>query len=279
MNDLSKNLWLKIHDAAKRAAPLYVQDMLTVETLSQLMAQEWVALYLGEYGDSQKEGQDGEEKEAPLSKTVWRLAQRLCSRELHNSWCSSDEHLHERAYINLARYFTRLLHHVHYTDYLQMYDQATEDAVNQTLEELYKLRKGEKKLDDPAAFIKWSQVILHRKALAILNKRKGEENTESLEQRLESGSEEFTDPRNRDPMVLVIEDELRGEIENMLATMRNKKYVQVLILQFLEDRDDSEIAQIMEIKIETVRLWRHRAFRWLRRKNLSLEKLLRFLSD
>src|SRR5690349_17258422 len=131
MKKLSKKLWLKIHDAAKKAVPLYVQGMLSEDALSQLIAQEWRAQYAEHYESSQKEEEDSEEEEEvqPPFKLLWHIAQRISSRMLHDTWCSRDAPTREQAYINLNQYFTDLLHHVRYTKYLQKYDQTIEDAV------------------------------------------------------------------------------------------------------------------------------------------------------
>ncbi len=279
MDESSKNLSEKIHSTAEKAVSSYVQGILTADALSQLMAQEWAKLYAEQHGDTQKEEKDNEEKEMqPSTNLLWRMAQRICSRTLHDAWCSQDQQLYELAYVNLERSFTRFLRHVRYNKVLQQYEQASEDAVYLTLVGLYPLRRGEKKLDDPAAFLGWAQVILHRKAIACLNKRKREE-TLSLDQDSEYAIGELVDLRNRDPVMYVIQDEFREELLAVLAAQRNKNHIQVLIFQFLEDLDDTEIAERMGVKVELVRVWRHRAFRLLREEHPTLAKLLRFLSN
>lgn len=279
MGESIGNLFEKMRDAAERAAPLYVQDLLTVEALSQLMAQEWASLHAESHENGQGHGKEREGEEAqaqPSANTLWRLAQRICSRMLHDCWCSSDAQLYQQAYINLHRHFHRFLRYMRYAKLLRKYENASEDAVHQTLEELARLRSGEKRLDDRAAFLGWSQMILHRNALAIIDKHKREE-TFSLEEEMKRGMAEPIDLRNQDPALLVVEGELREEIITVLASMRNKKHMQVLILQFMEDLDDAEIAQRMGVKVGMVYLWRHRAFRWLQEKHPRIAKLLRFL--
>ena len=86
----------------------------------------------------------------------------------------------------------------------------------------------------------------------------------SLELEMNYSPEQFVDTSSQDPVVHVLDEEQREALRYRLSNMRNKRYMQVLIYDYLEDLDDTEIAQRMGVDKKKVQMWRHRGLRWLR---------------
>lgn len=253
----------KIYAVAEKAVQRYARGLLTAEVVSIRIMNEWEQVREGE--------------EQPSQGLLIRIAQRICSRELCNAWRSADSNIRELAFLNLKEYLAVSLRYTVYVKALQSYVHAVDDVIYQTLEELHAIlmRHGKIGPDDPAAFLKWVQVIMNRKAYAVLERLKRNVHL-SLEEEMEHAPEQFVDASERGPLENVLHDELRQILATTIATMRNKRYQQVLIHTYLLDLDDAEIASRMGATVQDIYLWRSRALARLR-KRPEIVKLLRSL--
>src|SRR5689334_15538151 len=166
MSEQRDDFQARCYALAERAIYLYAQELLSAEVLAERMVVEWERL-----------GAQDAQGIQPSHAMLTRLALRICSRELCDAWRSSNSDLRNRAFANLRRYLERSLLHTRYAGVLQHRIHAFEDVLHQTLEQLHlcSLRE-EAGPDDPASFLKWTQVILLRQARAFLLKRQQEEN-------------------------------------------------------------------------------------------------------
>jgi DNA-directed RNA polymerase specialized sigma24 family protein len=203
-----------------------------------------------------------------------RLAQRICSSELYNAWHSSNSDVCNQAFDNLRRYLERSLQRTRYAVSLQEYAHAMEDALHQTLEVLHCMLTNDTYAgpDDPAAFLKWTQVILIRNAHTFLQKCQREACI-SLDAQLEPFAEQFVDKRNSDPLEYVLSQELQQKVGEAILSMRNRRYQQVLIYTYLVGVDECELAQHLRVQVRDIYLWRHRALKTLRNNQEVMSNL------
>jgi DNA-directed RNA polymerase specialized sigma24 family protein len=242
----------RCHALAVRAIYLYAQDLLSAEVLAERMVVEWELL----------RAQDAQGVQ-PSHAVLTRIALRICSRELCGAWRSADRDLRNRAFANLRRYLERSLLHTRYAEVLQYRTHALEDVLHQTLEQLHLsgLRE-EAGPDDPASFLKWTQVILLRQARAFLLKWQQEENV-SLDDGPELFREQFVDTSN-DPLRHLLMLELQQKLTEVILNMRNQHYRQVLLYTYVAEIDEKELARRLEVQVQDIYLWRHRALKVLR---------------
>jgi RNA polymerase sigma factor (sigma-70 family) len=265
MSQGSDELWALLHNAATNAVQSYGRDILTVETLMDLMQQELTVLHRREQAQQ-------------LSYTyLWRLAQRICSRALHYAWRSTEEEVRNHAFENLRRHLELSLQHIRYAKDLRLYAYASEDVLHQTLEALHLMLTHESNPgpDDPATFLRWTQTILIRNAAAFLEKSRREEYL-SLDEQLEHFPEQFVDSRNSDPLNHVLRQEVQQTLGWAIASMHNPHYRQVLLYTYLAGLDEAELASQLGVDVQTVYLWHHRALKSLRSKG-EVMKLLHSL--
>jgi DNA-directed RNA polymerase specialized sigma24 family protein len=252
MSEQRDDFQARCYALAERAIYLYAQDLLSAEVLAERMLVEWERL-------GAQDAQGGQPSHAVLT----RLALRICSRELCGAWRSSNRDLRNRAFANLRRYLERSLLHTRYAEILQYRIHAFEDVLHQTLEQLHLsgLREGAGP-DDPASFLKWTQVILLRQARAFLLRRQQEENV-SLDDEPELFGEQFVDISN-DPLRHLLILELQQKLTEIILGMRNRRYRQVLLYTYIAGVDEKELAQRLEVQVQDIYLWRHRALKVLR---------------
>jgi RNA polymerase sigma factor (sigma-70 family) len=246
--------------AADQAVQRYVRGILTVEELKERLVQEW-------------EGRrDGEDKSSQA--LLIRMAQRICSRELHTAWRSPEPERRNLAFGNLRRYLESLLRQKYYVKALELHANLVEDVLHQTMSNLCIAlnRNPPAGPDDPAAFLKWAQTILIRDAYAFLQKAHGEACV-SLDAQLETFVEQFVDKQNIDPQELVLEGELHQAVKNAILSLRNPRYQQVLIGTYLAGMDESELASHLQVQVQDVYLWRHRAIKALRSRPEVMQAL------
>src|SRR5579872_451500 len=149
MIDRGGSLYVEIRSVAEQSLFRYARDIIAAEELAWQIRREWDARRTGD--------------EHPPHAVLVRIAQRICSRELYRAWRSSDEYLRNCAFANLRNYLEFSLLHCGYASALLAYENAAEDVLHQTLEELHRmLMKSAAGPDDPAAFLKWTQTILIR---------------------------------------------------------------------------------------------------------------------
>ncbi len=254
LEDLSDDLHTSMSSAAEKAIALYAQGLLTREFLSERMMRDWEEMY-------------SEVKEIPPHSVLMRLAQRICSYELCKAWSSPDPECRELAYYNLQCYLRHSLLQTRYGSLLQGHMYAVEDVLNGTLETLYieTLRKGCVGPNDPATFLKWTQTIMIRQAHLVVQRFR-QDTCLSLDEQRELFTERLVDTEEHDPMKQVLLQELRQILVQMIMTIRNKRYQQVLFSCYFAEIDEQDLAQRLQVPVADIYLWRHRALKALRKK-------------
>lgn len=260
MSRLNDEVISSAYAIAERAIQQYAQGLLTVKTLTAQILDEVNEQWVDENGSSQR--------------MLIRIAQRLCSRVLHDAWRSSDTERRNQAFRNLRRYLEWSLLHSSYARRLQSYTYAVEDVLHTTLEILSipATQKNARGPDDPAAFLKWTQTILIRQAYTFFE-RAAHEAYLSLDEQAELFAEQFVDTRNGDPLEKVLVQELQQALVDALLSLRNPRYRQVLLATYLMDLDEREVAHRLDVEVQDVYLWRHRAIRALRQQPTILQSL------
>src|SRR5438270_7978022 len=123
MIERSGDLWSQIRHVAMQSICGYARGILTVEVLTEEILYEWKLRGIAD--------------EQPSLGLLTRIAQRICSRALCAAWRSPQPDLRNRAFDNLRCYLERSLCYSGYAATLQEYENATEDVLHQTLEELH----------------------------------------------------------------------------------------------------------------------------------------------
>jgi RNA polymerase sigma factor (sigma-70 family) len=224
------------------------------------MKQEWEERRIGD--------------DMPSQELLVRMAQRICSRELCAAWCSPEQERRDRAFENLRRYLGNSLRQMSFTKALELHPDEMEDVLQQTLSNLLLAlnRNPPAGPSDPAAFLKWTQTILIRTVYACLQKARSEPCL-SLEAQPQTFVEQLVDSRNEDPQVQVLQRELQHTLKNAILSLRNPRYRQVLICTYLAGMDESELACLLQVQVQDVYLWRHRAIKALRSRPEVMQAL------
>src|SRR3989440_3045490 len=252
MIERSGDLWLQIRHVAVQSIQGYAQGILTVEELAEEILQEWKSRNIAD--------------EQPSHSLLIRIAQRICSRALCMAWRSSQPDLRNRAFDNLRCYLERSLRNSGYAATLQKYENAIEDVLHQTLEELHLAltRNPLAGPDDPATFLKWAQTVAIRHAHVFAQKCKSER-CDSLDVLQETLVEQIVDEHADDPQECVISQELQQALKDAILSLRNPRYRDVLLCSYLGDMDESDVASSLNVQVQEVYLWRHRALKALRK--------------
>src|SRR5579885_3559359 len=100
----SSKLKQRVQPVAQWAVEQYARELLTVDEMVSLLMDEWKQYELDE--------------EALSPKLLRRLAQRICSRVLHEACYSSDSIRRNAAFANLTRYLEASLRHSPYAQFL-----------------------------------------------------------------------------------------------------------------------------------------------------------------
>src|SRR5579863_7049523 len=250
MIDWSENLYIEIRSVAEQALFRYARGILSVEEVAEYIALECEMRNIA--------------ADHPPHAVLVRMAQRFCSRALYAAWRSSDVHLRNCAFDNLRNYLQFSLLHCAYAPALHSYANAAEDVLHQTLEELNRiLTNNAIGPDDPAAFLKWSRTILIRQAHVYLQKCKRDQCI-SLDAHIEIFAEQFVDTRERDPHDYAEERELQQTLKDAILSLRNSRYREVLLCTYLGGMDEAELAARLQVQVQDVYMWRHRALKTLR---------------
>ncbi|MGH2493994.1 MAG: RNA polymerase sigma factor [Ktedonobacteraceae bacterium] len=249
-----------IRNAAGLAIRRCAQGLLTVETLSARIREEWEALALQENQTTQQ--------------LLNRMALRYCSRTLYQACCSSYEETHNCAFENLRRYLAKSLQNSPYASSLMQHEDAAEDVLQMALAIVQKACASHPPTgpDDPAAFLKWSLTILNRQTYAFVTKAE-QESVSSLDAQYEVYIEELEDRCNNDPEARFDLQELQQTLSNAILSLSNKRYRQVLFGTFLAGMDERELATLLGVQVQEVYLWRHRALKALRSNRKVVEAL------
>lgn len=260
MSKLDDDVVSSAYTIAERAIHHYAQGLLTVETLTTQILNEV--------------HQQNVDKNSLSQKILTRIAQRLCSRVLYDAWRSTDVGERNRAFENLRRSLEWSLLHSSYARRLHAYTYAIEDVLHSTLETLSTLatQKNVAGPDDSVAFLKWTQTILIRQAYAFLE-RAEREVCLSLDAHVELFAEQFVDTRNRNPLDEVLVQEVQKTLVDVLLSLRNPRYRQVLLATYVLDIDEREVAQRLGVEVQDVYVWRHRALKALRQQPTILQML------
>jgi len=252
MIERSGDLWLQIRHVAVQSIQGYAQGILTVEVLAEEILQEWKSRHIAD--------------EQPSHSLLIRIAQRICSRALCMAWRSPQPDLRNRAFDNLRCYLERSLRNSGYAATLQEYENAIEDVLHQTLEELHLalIRNPSAGPDDPATFLKWAQTAVIRHAHVFAQKCKSNR-CDSLDAQQEKFADQFVDEHADDPQERVISQELQQVLKDAILSLRNPRYQEVLLCTYLGGMDESDLASRLNVQVQEVYMWRHRALKALRK--------------
>lgn len=268
MAELSRDLEPIVDEVASRATQDYVEGILSQEELAAQVLQEWERAYVSE--DIPAED---------IRKILKRIAQRICSRTLYEAWRSPEPQRCEVAYRNLKRYLKALLQGFPSTKFA-LRPEDVEDVLQHVLVELFLIhtsRAASASLKEPAAFLRWLQTILARTIHAFVEKRRRElhlslddQPDDYLEHQLAKGTIDG-------PQELVERDELQETLKHAILSLRSPRHRRVLLGLFLEGRDESELAELLQVQIQNVYTWKHRGLEALRRDPEVIRVLLQWL--
>ena len=247
-------------DAANSAIQRYARGILSVEVLIERMRQEWEKWRKADV--------------IPSQELLTRFAQRICSSELYAVWCSTEQECSDRAFENIRRYLESSLRHLSFAKGLELPIDQIEDILQLTMSSLVLAhnRNPPAGPSDPAAFLKWTQTILIRTVYACLQKSRSE-SCLSLEAQPQAVVEQLVDSRNQDPQEQVLQGELQHILKNAILSLRNPRYRQVLICTFLAGMDEGELACYLQVEVQDIYLWRHRALKALRSRPEVMQAL------
>jgi DNA-directed RNA polymerase specialized sigma24 family protein len=261
MIDRSADLLLQMQDVAEQAILKYARGILTVEELKAQLWCEW---------------QKRNIEEVRLRKSILtRLAQALCSRALCIAWRSKQPEIRNRAFENMRCYLDYSLRHSKYAVPLGQHPEAIDDILNQTLLEFCVSQERNPLAGprDPTTFLKWIQVAAFRKAVDFIQGQKGSGES-SLEEKREEYEEQFIDERNPNPEKEVISLQLQQAIKDVILSLRNPLYRQVLLYTYLGGVEEKELAERSGLSLQEIYLCRFRALRALK-KHPDIQRIMR----
>lgn len=259
MIERSEGVYNEIRHVAEQSLFRYARGIMTAEELAKQIEGEWDARHHGD--------------EHPSHAVLVRIAQRICSRGLYTAWRSTDEYLRNCAFDNLRNYLEFSLLHCVYAPTLLAYENAAEDVLHQTLEELYRmLTKSAPGPDDPAAFLKWTQTILIRYASLYIHTCK-QNVCLSLDAQIEVYAEQFVSTGDSDPQALVEDWELQQMLKDAILSLRNSRYQKVLLYTYLGGMDEVELAARLQVPVQDIYMWRYRALKALRNNKELMQRL------
>lgn len=256
--DLEHSIRSAVESAIRRCA----QGLVSVEILSAQVWKEWQGLSYQQ------------EQDQLCQKLLNRIALRYCSQRLFHACCSPDADMRNCAFANLHRYLARSLQHAPYAERLAQLEDAAEDVLQATLAILQKdcASHPARGPDDPAAFLKWTLVILDRQAYALI-KKADQEPAISLEAECEFYGEGLNNAGGDDPEASFERQELQQILSNAILSLSNKRYRQVLYGTYLAGMDERELATLLGAQVQDVYLWRCRALKALRGNRKVVEAL------
>lgn len=260
-----------LDQCARQAAELAIQrcarTLLTVDLVAAHIIEEWKTQAQG--------GEPGEQAEQPSQELLNRMALRYCSRNLYFSCCSSDPVERNAAFDSFYHYLKQTLESSKFARPLADYANALDDVLQQTLTELYcsfsKQPPGGP--GDPAAFLKWAQVIVLHNASAFLRQAQ-KENSISLEAQSEEFVEQNAISERQDSIEEhILHEELQQTLKHVILSLKNLRYRDVLLSLFLVGMEEGELAASLGVRVKDIYLWRHRALQALRSNREVVEAL------
>jgi RNA polymerase sigma factor (sigma-70 family) len=265
MIEKSDDLWSQITTVASQVIGWCAQEILTVDALREQMLQEWRTI---------REGED-----QPSPRLLTRMALRICSSALCAAWRSAQPDIRNRACDNLRRYLKRFLQNSNYAQRLWKDVHVTEDILQEVLEELYMAVKRNPRAgpDDPASFLKYAQVAALHHAHAYAQKHRQQIQCLSLEDMEEYQQEEcveiLVEKREHNPQRYAEHYELQQILKDVILTLRNRRYQQVLLYTYLAGMEEHDLASYLGVSVQEIYMWRHRALQALRNKSEIIEVL------
>lgn len=264
MLELSSDLRSSIRPIAERMIQQYVQDILTIEQLTEQIAQEWEVRYRYEDG--------------PAPSELIRIGQRLCSLALYGAWRSTDRRQRDCAFVNIKRYLEESLQYVLYDRLLRQSTDAYDEVLQQTLLELYinLVCHPSPGPTDPVAFLGWVRGVLTHQAQAFL---RGEHKRDICDTIDVHFGEECNDNGNHDPENHVLEEELQQAVRDAIGLLPKERYQQVILYIHLGGMKPSEVAHHLQVREQDIYVWHSRALKALR-NNPEVKKALQpWLAD
>lgn len=261
MIDRRRGILLQMQDVAVQTIFRYARGILTVEDLKVQLWREW---------------QKRDVEEMRLQNDVLtRLAQSICSRALCAAWRSKQPEVRNCAFENIHRYLDYSLRHSKYVVALEKHPEAIDDILNQTLLEFCVSleRNALAGPRDPTTFIKWTQVAVFRKAGDYLRGRVASSEL-SLDEEKEEYAERLIDERNQNPEQEVISYQLQQALKDVILSLRNPLYRQVLLQTYLGGVEEKELAKRLGLAPQEIYLCRFRALRALK-KHPEIQRIRR----
>ncbi len=264
MLELSSNLRSSIRPVAERLVQQCGQGILTVEQLTEQIAQDWEVRYMHE--------------DDPSLSELTRIGQRICSLALYAAWRSTDRRHRDCAFANLKRYLEGALQYLLYEKSLQQCTDAYEEVLQQTLLELHVnlVCHSSPGPTDPAAFLGWAKSILVHQTSAFFRGKRRRDICDTIEVH---SAEECTDNGNHDPESHVLEGEFQQAVRNAIGLLRKQHYQQVILYIHLGGMKPSEVAHHLQVREQDIYVWHSRALKALR-NNPEVKKALQpWLAD
>jgi RNA polymerase sigma factor (sigma-70 family) len=231
-----------LYELAGRMIDLYTRGLLSEASLIERLELAW----------------SEDEKQHDWSK-LEKVALRLCSQTLCEACRASDER-QQRGFENLQRYLERRL--VQMSEVLEL----RAEVLQQTLLEIWDALHGRAAgPNQPAAFLHWVKVILWRKFAQYLE-REQRGDWLSLDIQPESVLETLIDPREGDPLAAIVQSERYDELKQVIQTLKNPHYRQVLLSIYFAEVEEQELAARLQARVQDIYLWRYRALQALRKK-------------
>jgi RNA polymerase sigma factor (sigma-70 family) len=265
MADLSSDPGSIIDGVANQAFQEYVEGILSREALAERIREEW---------ETVGKGRDIPVNEIP--KALKRIAQRICSQTLYEAWHSAEAERRDCAYRNLRRYLRSLLKRFSSPKF-PLKSEDAEDVLQLTLIELFVMMASHSPsatLKEPCAFLRWLQTLLSRQVHAFVEKNRRESHTSLDEQLDDYLGQRLSDDRLQE---LVERDELQDVLKHAILCLRSPHYRRVLLGLFLEERGESELAALLQVEVDDIYRWKHRALKALRRDPKVVQALLQWL--
>lgn len=242
----------QLNEIAEGMISRYAPNLLSVEWLEKCLRLAWM----------QSDCVIQEEDQRMLE----QIAQGLCSQALCEGCFSTEKDVRERAFADLEHYLGEVLAR----SASSLSSELRAEVLQQTLLEIWSgFQQRGSGPDKPRAFLKWVRVILLRQ-LSKHRDRAKRVLWLSLETQPEQVFEELVAEKDPDPLITLLQQELRGEILAAILDLKNPQYREVLLGYFFGGLEEYELAARLQVRMQDIYLWRCRALKALRNhKNLA----------
>jgi RNA polymerase sigma factor (sigma-70 family) len=206
--------------------------------------------------------------------TLESLARGLCSQALCEACRQSEGYRRDLAFERLSEYLERVLHDTGGT-IRHTAREVREEVLQLTLVEiLTSLQRDPGKPEQPMAFLGWARVILHRQLTRYWRQQSQthcEHSLDSAEPSARLVVEPFQE-QALDPLLLILRQEQRAELQAAIARLRNPQYRVVLSRLYFGEQEPCEVAACLHVPVTTVHLWHFRALHALHRQMTARKK-------